>query len=72
MTPGQAVTYKIGMLKMLELRDRAKAALGDAFDLAEFHDVVLGHGELPLDLLEQQVDAYIARTREPAALSQNP
>ena len=65
-TPGQAVTYKIGMLKMLELRDRAKAALGDAFDLAQFHDAVLGHGELPLALLEQQVDAYIARTREPA------
>ncbi len=71
-TPGQAVTYKIGMLKMLELRDRAKAALGDAFDLASFHDAVLGHGELPLDLLEQQVDAYIARTPGTAAPSQSP
>jgi uncharacterized protein (DUF885 family) len=59
-TPGQAVTYKIGMLKMIELRDRAKTALGTAFNLAEFHDVVLGHGELPLDLLERLIDEYIA------------
>jgi uncharacterized protein (DUF885 family) len=59
-TPGQAVTYKIGMLKMIELRDRARTALGTAFNLAEFHDVVLGHGELPLDLLERLIDEYIA------------
>ena len=59
-TPGQAVTYKIGMLKMIELRDRAKTALGTAFNLAEFHDVVLGHGELPLDLLERLIYEYIA------------
>jgi uncharacterized protein (DUF885 family) len=59
-TPGQAVTYKIGMLKMIELRDRAKTALGTAFNLAEFHDVVLGHGELPLDLFERLIDEYIA------------
>ena len=59
-TPGQAVTYKIGMLKMIELRDRAKTALGTAFNLSEFHDVVLGHGELPLDLLERLIDEYIA------------
>jgi uncharacterized protein (DUF885 family) len=63
-TPGQAVTYKIGMLKLLELRERARAALGSAFSLPEFHDVVLGHGALPLDLLEREVDAYIARTPE--------
>ena len=58
--PGQATAYKVGMLKMLELRSRAQLALGEAFDLAEFHDVVLGHGELPLSILEKQVDAYIA------------
>ncbi len=59
--PGQALAYKIGMLEILELRERAKAALGDAFDLAAFHDVVIGNGSLPLAILEQQVDAYIAR-----------
>jgi len=59
-TPGQAVTYKVGMLRILDLRERAKAELGDAFSLPEFHDIVLGHGELPLDLLERLIDEYIA------------
>ncbi|MDG2335030.1 MAG: DUF885 family protein [Myxococcota bacterium] len=59
--PGQALAYKIGMLKIIELRGRARAALGDAFDLAAFHDVVIGNGSLPLAILEQQVDAYISR-----------
>ncbi len=58
-TPGQAVTYKVGMLRILELRERAKAALGAAFSLAGFHDVVIGHGSLPLDLLARRVDEYI-------------
>jgi uncharacterized protein (DUF885 family) len=49
------------MLKIIELRGRARAALGDAFDLAAFHDVVIGNGSLPLAILEQQVDAYISR-----------
>ena len=71
-SPGQAVTYKIGMLKIVELRDRAKAVLGSSFSLPAFHDAVLSHGELPLALLEQQVDAYIARTREPAPSVPNP
>jgi uncharacterized protein (DUF885 family) len=61
-TPGQAVTYKVGMLKIIELRERAKASLGAAFSLADFHDVVIGHGSLPLGLLERRVDAYIAAT----------
>jgi uncharacterized protein (DUF885 family) len=58
--PAQAVTYKIGMLKILELRGRAQDALGAAFSLPEFHDVVLGQGELPLSILEQLVEDYSA------------
>ncbi|MFK8017618.1 MAG: DUF885 family protein [Gammaproteobacteria bacterium] len=57
--PGQATAYKIGMLKILELRERAKVALGDDFDIRAFHRVVLGNGDVPLFLLEEQVDAYI-------------
>jgi uncharacterized protein (DUF885 family) len=58
--PGQALGYKMGQLKILELRDRAKAALGPKFDLKAFHDEVLDSGALPLDTLEKQVDAWIA------------
>jgi uncharacterized protein (DUF885 family) len=58
--PGQATSYKIGQLKILELRERAKRELGDRFDIRDFHAVVLENGPLPLDILEQQVDAYIA------------
>jgi uncharacterized protein (DUF885 family) len=58
--PGQALAYKIGMLEILELRERAQEELGDAFDLAAFHDVVIGNGSLPLAILEQQVEAYIS------------
>ncbi len=57
--PGQACAYKIGELKLLELRARVKNALGDAFDIKEFHDLVLRHGSLPLDLLERIVAEYI-------------
>jgi uncharacterized protein (DUF885 family) len=60
--PGQATAYKVGMLKMLELRDRARSALGDAFDLREFHDRVLREGSVPLVILEELVDEYIAET----------
>ena len=52
--------YKMGQLKILELRERAKTALGPKFDLKAFHDVVLDSGALPLDVLEKQVDAWIA------------
>jgi uncharacterized protein (DUF885 family) len=57
--PGQACSYMIGELKLIELRDKAKKALGDKFSLREWHNMVLTAGTLPLDLLERQVDAYI-------------
>lgn len=60
--PGQALAYKVGMLKILELRDKAEQALGDRYDIRDFHNVVLTSGGVPMSLLEQLVDDYIART----------
>src|SRR5690606_37552483 len=61
--PGQALAYKVGMLKILELRERAKSALGDRFDIRTFHNQVLTHGAMPLALLERIIDDWIARSR---------
>jgi len=58
--PSQALAYKVGQLKILELRERAKTALGDKFDLKGFHDQVLDAGALPLDVLSDRIDSWIA------------
>ena len=58
--PGQATSYKIGMMKILELRDRARAELGQKFDIKGFHDTVLGGGALPLEILERRVNDWVA------------
>ncbi len=65
--PGQACAYMVGQLKILELRERARTELGDAFDIREFHNVMLDNGALPLGILESLVDAWIEETREKAA-----
>ena len=62
--PGQALAYKSGELKIHELRQRAEQALGARFDIREFHDVVLRNGDMPLGMLEEQVDGYIVGLRQ--------
>ena len=61
--PGQALSYKIGQLKILELRERAETELGEVFDVRAFHDEILGAGALPLDILEGRIDAWIENQR---------
>jgi uncharacterized protein (DUF885 family) len=58
--PGQATAYKVGQLKILGLREKAQDALGENFDIREFHEVVVANGAVPLNILEENVDAYIA------------
>lgn len=58
--PGQALAYKVGMIKIMELREKAQQALGGQYDIREFHDVVLKNGAVPLTILESLVDQYIA------------
>lgn len=62
--PGQALGYKMGQLKILELRQKAQTELGPKFDLKAFHDVVIDSGALPMDVLEQQVDRWIASQKK--------
>jgi len=57
--PGQAVSYKMGMMKFLELREKAKQALGERFDIRDFHDVILSSGSMPLPILERLIDEYV-------------
>ncbi|WP_136480805.1 DUF885 domain-containing protein [Cognatitamlana onchidii] len=63
-TPGQACSYKVGMMKLLELREKAKQELGKAFDLRKFHNAVLKNGSVPLTVLEKIIDDYISATLE--------
>ena len=67
--PGQAVAYKVGELKIRELRAAAKEALGEAFDIRAFHDAVLEEGAIPLDVLDAHIRAWIAaqQTEPPVA-----
>lgn len=62
--PGQALAYKIGQLRLLTIRQRAEIALGDDFDVRAFHDQLLGAGALPLDLLEQRMDAWLTTQQQ--------
>ncbi len=61
--PGQALAYKVGMLKILELREKAKLALGAKFDIRKFHNEMLTHGAMPLTIMEQVIDRYIAEVK---------
>ena len=61
--PAQALSYKMGQLKILELRARAQEQLGSQFDIREFHDQVVDSGALPLDVLERQINVWIAQKK---------
>jgi prolyl oligopeptidase len=65
--PGQALSYKLGELKIKELRKRAETELGTSFDVRAFHDVVLGSGSIPLNVLEGNVDRWIGEQKHATA-----
>ena len=60
--PGQALGYKTGMLKIQDLRERCRVAMGDDFDIGVFHDLNLGKGSMPMTVVERRVDAWLAET----------
>jgi len=62
--PGQATAYKIGMIKIQELRKKAETELGEDFNVAEFHDVILANGSVPLSILEELVNTWISETQK--------
>jgi uncharacterized protein (DUF885 family) len=62
--PGQATAYKVGMIKLVELREKAKKELGDKFDVRKFHDVILLSGPVPLDVVEERVNAWVKEARK--------
>jgi uncharacterized protein (DUF885 family) len=70
--PAQALAYKTGQLKILELRAKAQKALGDKFDIHAFHDEVLDSGALPLDVLESRIDAWISASTTTQTTGQKP
>ena len=61
--PAQALSYKMGQMKILELRERAQKQLGQKFDIRAFHDAILDQGPLPLDLLEAKINEWIAASK---------
>jgi len=61
--PGQGCAYKVGQLKFLELRELAESELGNDFDIREFHDVLIGQGAMPLEILEKRVKEYIVERK---------
>jgi uncharacterized protein (DUF885 family) len=66
-TPGQALAYRMGHLKIQELRERAKSVLGTRFDVRRFHDTILGSGSLPLTTLELHVNWFVQEEKRVAA-----